>query len=61
MWFKAQPREVCATSIPSTRDDLVQISFLYYSIPIVLIILYLLEFKISQATANMSGMIVGTI
>ena len=59
---------VCATSLPSTRDDLVQISFLYYSIPLVfsgladvLINLYVLEFIISQAPANMSGMIVGTI
>ena len=58
---------VCATSLPSTRDDLVQISFLYYSIPLVfsgfadvLINLYVLEFIISQAPANMSGMIVGT-
>ena len=59
---------VCATPIPSTRDDLVQISFLYYSIPLVfsglahaLINLYTLEFIISQAPANMSGMIVGTL
>ena len=59
---------VCATSLPSTRDDFVQISFLYYSIPLVfsglanaLINLYILEFIISQAPANMSGMIVGTI
>ena len=58
---------VCATSLPSTRDDLVQISFLYYSIPLVfsglaaaLSFLYVLEFIISQAPANMSGMIVGT-
>ena len=58
---------VCATSLPSTRDDLVQISFLYYSIPLAfsglahaLINLYVLEFIISQAPANMSGMIVGT-
>ena len=58
---------VCATSLPSTRDDLVQISFLYYTIPLVfsgfadvLINLYVLEFIISQAPANMSGMIVGT-
>ena len=54
---------VCATSLPSTRDDLVQISFLYYSIPSgladVLINLNVLEFIISQAPANMSGMIVG--
>ena len=57
---------VCATSIPSTRDDLVQIPFLYYSIPLVfsgladaLSLLYVLEFIISQAPANMSGMIVG--
>ena len=59
---------VCATSLPSTRDDLVQISFLYYSIPLVfsglaaaLSPLYILEFIISQAPANMSGMIVGTL
>ena len=26
---------LCATPLPSTRDDLVQISFLYYSIPLV--------------------------
>ena len=58
---------VCATSLPSTRDDLVQISFLYYSIPLVfsgladaLSLLYVMEFIISQAPANMSGMIVGT-
>ena len=58
---------VCATSLPSTRDDFVQISFLYYSIPLVfsgladaLINLYVMEFIISQAPANMSGMIVGT-
>ena len=57
---------VCATSLPSTRDDLVQLSFLYYSIPLVfsgladaLSSLYVLEFIISQAPANMSGMIVG--
>ena len=49
-------------------DDLVQISFLYYSIPLVfsglagaLSPLYILEFIISQAPANMSGMIVGTV
>ena len=54
--------------IPLTRDDLVQISFLYYSIPLVfsglaaaLGPLYILEFIISQAPANMSGMIVGTL
>ena len=59
---------VCATSLSSTRDDLVQISFLYYSIPLVfsgiadaLINLYVMEFIISQAPANMSGMIVGTL
>ena len=58
---------VCATSLPSTRDNLVQISYLYYSIPLVfsgiavaLGSLYILEFIISQAPANMSGMIVGT-
>ena len=58
---------VCATSLPSTGDDLVQISYLYYSIPLVfsglavaLSQLYILEFIISQAPANMSGMIVGT-
>ena len=58
---------VCATALPSTRDDLVQISFLYYSIPLVfaglaaaLSLLYVMEFIISQAPANMSGMIVGT-
>ena len=57
---------VCATSLPSTRDDHVQISFLYYSIPLVfsgltaaLSQLYILEFIISQAPANMSGMIIG--
>ena len=61
--FKAQPRNVCATSIPSTRDDFVKISFLYYSIPLVfsgladaLSFLYVLEFIISQTPANMSGM-----
>ena len=61
--FKAQPRNVCATSILSTRDDFVQISFLYYSIPLVfsgladaLSFLYVLEFIISQTPANMSGM-----
>ena len=49
-------------------DDLVQISKIYYSIPLVLFgladalsQLYILEFIISQAPANMSGMIVGTI
>ena len=54
------PDVVCATSLPSTRDDLVQISFLYYSISLLfsglahaLINLYLLEFIISQAPANM--------
>ena len=54
---------VCATSLPSTRDDLVKISFLYYSIPLVfsgladaLSFLYVLEFIISQTPANMSGM-----
>ena len=59
---------VCATSLLSTRDDLVQLSFLYYIIPLVfsgfanvLINLYVLEFIISQAPANMSGMIVGTL
>ena len=59
---------VCATSLPSTEDDLLQISFLYYSIPLVfsgladaLSQLYILEFIISQAPANMSGMIVGTL
>ena len=59
---------VCATALPSTRDDLVQISFLYYSIPLVfsglaaaLSLLYVMEFIISQAPANMSGMIVGTL
>ena len=58
---------VCATSLPSTKDDFVHISFLYYSIPLVfsglavaLSPLYILEFIISQAPANMSGMIVGT-
>ena len=58
---------VCATALPSTRDDLVQISYLYYSIPLVfsgladaLSFLYVLEFIISQAPSNMSGMIVGT-
>ena len=62
------PRDVvCATTLPSTRDDLVQISFLYYSIPLVfsgladaLSILYVMEFIISQAPANTSGMILGT-
>ena len=59
---------VCATSLSSTRDDLVQISFLYYTIPLVfsgladaLFKLYILEFIISQAPANMSGMIVGSL
>ena len=62
------PDVVCATSLPSTRDDLVQLSFLYYTIPLVfsglahaLFKLYILEFIISQAPANMSGMIVGTL
>ena len=52
----------------TSGDDLVQISFLYYSIPLVfagladaLINLYVMEFIISQAPANMSGMIVGTL
>ena len=52
----------------TSGDDLVQISFLYYTIPLVfsgleaaLSPLYILEFIISQAPANMSGMIVGTI
>ena len=62
------PKVVCATSLSSTGDDLVQISFLYYIIPLVfsglahaLFKLYILEFIISQAPANMSGMIVGTL
>ena len=61
------PDVVCATSLPSTRDNLVQISYLYYSIPLVfsglavaLGPLYIMEFIISQAPVNMSGMIVST-
>ena len=57
---------VCATSLQSSGDDLVQLSFLYYGISLLfaglahaLIFLYGLEFISSQAPGNMSGMLLG--
>ena len=56
----------CVTSSYSLGDDLVQLSFLYYSIPLLfsgladsLSFIYGLEFICSQAPSNMNGMLVG--
>ena len=56
----------CVTSLHSSGDDLVQLSFLYFSIPLLfsgladtLSFIYGLEFICSQAPSNMSGMLVG--
>ena len=56
----------CVTSLHSSGDDLVQLSFLYFSIPLLfsgladtLSFIYGLEFICSQAPSNMNGMYSG--
>ena len=56
----------CVTSCIPSGDDLVQLSFLYYSIPLLisgladsLSFIYALEFICSQAPSNMNGMYSG--